>query len=395
MTAYLDHAATTPLRPEAAAAVLEELTRVGNPSSLHTSGRDARRVVEEARERIAAALAARPGEVVLTGGGTEADNLAVKGLYWARREADQRRRRVLVSAVEHHAVLDPAHWLEASQGAEVVHLPVDATGRLDVAALEAELAADPASVALVSVMWANNEVGTVQPVDEVVAAAARYGVPVHSDAVQAVGALPVSFEASGLAAMTVSGHKLGGPVGSGALLVRRGAAVGGLVPVLHGGGQEGGVRSGSVDVAAARALGVAVDLAVAEQPRHAARLRSLRAGLVEAVLAAVPDAEVHQGATEADRLPGLLHVGVPGCEGDSLLYLLDVHGVECSTGSACTAGVPQPSHVLRAMGLDDERARGALRFSLGRTSTTADVGAVGSALGAVVARARTAGLAVA
>ncbi len=373
----------------------QELTRVGNPSSLHTSGRLARRVVEEARERLAVALEARPGEVVLTAGGTEADNLAVKGLYWARREADPRRRKVLVSGVEHHAVLDPAQWLATSQGAELVVVGVDSRGRLDVDALEAELAAEPDAVALVSVMWANNEVGTVQPVEQVVAAAARHGVPVHCDAVQAVGALPVAFEGSGLAAMTVSGHKVGGPVGSGALLVRAGARGTGLVPLLHGGGQEGGVRSGSVDVAAARALGVAVELAVAEQGGHAARLRALRSALEHAVLAVVPDAVVHRGATEAERLPGVLHVVVPGCEGDSLLYLLDAAGVECSTGSACTAGVSQPSHVLRAMGVGDDLARGALRFSLGRTSTTADVTAVAAALGPVVERARTAGLAVA
>ncbi len=392
MTAYLDHAATTPVRPEAAAAMAEELTRAGNPSSLHTSGRLARRVVEEAREQVAASLGARPGEVVLTGGGTESDNLAVKGLYWARREADPRRRKVLVSAVEHHAVLDPAHWLATSQGAELVVLPVDATGALDLAALEAELAADPGAVALVSVMWANNEVGTVQPVEAVVAAAARHGVPVHTDAVQALGALPVAFEASGVAAMTVSGHKVGGPGGSGALLLRRGTS---LVPVLHGGGQEAGVRSGSVDAAACRALGVAVQAAVAAQPEQAARLRALREQLRAAVLTAVPDARVHEGAGEHQRLPGVLHVTVPGCEGDSLLYLLDARGVECSTGSACTAGVTQPSHVLRAMGLGDDEARGALRFSLGWTSGHGDVAAVEEALGPVVERARTAGLALA
>ena len=391
MSAYLDHAATTPVRPEVVAVMAEELSRVGNPSSLHTAGRAARRVVEEAREQVAGALGARPGEVVLTGGGTEADNLAVKGLYWARAAADPRRRRVLVSSVEHHGVLDPAEWLAAEQSAEVVHLPVDAAGLLDLDALREAIEADPASVALVSVMWANNEVGTVQPVAEVVALAAQHGIPVHTDAVQAVGALPVDFDASGVAALTLTGHKLGGPIGAGALLVRRGTP---LVPVLHGGGQEGGVRSGSVSAAGARALGVAAELAVAAQPAHAARLAELRERLRAAVLDAVPDAVVH-GSPDADRrLPGLLHVTVPGCEGDSLLYLLDARGVECSTGSACTAGVPQPSHVLRAMGLDDATARGALRFSLGRTSTAADVDAVAAAIGPVVERARTAGLAL-
>ena len=393
--AYLDHAAATPMRPEAVAAMTAELSRVGNPSSLHTSGRAARRVVEEAREDVADALGARPGEVVLTAGGTEADNLALKGLWWARHGADPRRRRVLVSAVEHHAVLDPATWLARSQGAEVVVLPVDATGRLEVAALEAELAREPGSVALVSVMWANNEVGTLQPVEQVVAAAAAHGVPVHSDAAQAVGALDVAFGASGLSAMTVSGHKVGGPVGSGALLLRRDALTAGTVPVLHGGGQEAGVRSGSVDAAAARGLGVAVTLAVADRAAHAARLRALREELRDAVVGAVPDAVVHGGVEAPDGLPGILHVVVPGCEGDSLLYLLDAAGVECSTGSACTAGVPRPSHVLRAMGLSEHQARGALRFSLGRTSTPADVEAVAAALPAVVARARGAALAAA
>ncbi len=348
-------------------------------------------MVEEAREELAAALGARPGEVVLTGGGTEADNLAVKGLYWARRAADPRRVRVLVSAVEHHGVLDPAHWLGEHQGAVVEELPVDGEGRLRLDALAASLERDPVSVALVSVMWANNEVGTVQPLREVVDLAAAHGVPVHSDAVQAVGQVPVDFAASGLAALSLTGHKLGGPVGVGALLVRRGTV---LVPVLHGGGQEAGIRSGSVDAAAARALAVATTAAVATLDERAVVLSRLRDELEAAVLDAVPGAVVRGPASAADRLPGLLHVTVPGAEGDALLYLLDARGVECSTGSACTAGVPQPSHVLRAMGLSDDEAQGALRFSLGRTSTPADVALVAEVIGAVVERARTAGLAL-
>lgn len=396
---YLDHAATTPMHPRAVQALVEQLGRTGNPSSLHDAGRAARRVVEESRELLAARLGARPSEVVLTAGGTEADNLAVKGVYWSRVAADPRRRRVLVSAVEHHAVLDPARWL-AAQGAEVVLLPVDAHGAVDVSALEAELAAHADEVALVSVMWANNEIGTVQPLGAVVEAAHAHGVPVHADAVQAVGQLDVSFAASGLDAMTVSAHKVGGPVGVGALLARRELA---MTPVVHGGGQERGVRSGTVDAAGARAFAVAVDLAVAERPAEAARLAALRDRLADEVRRVVPGAVLRgpdlaaaaAGATGHGpaRLPANAHLTFAGCEGDSLLYLLDSAGIQCSTGSACRAGVPQPSHVLLACGVEPDDARGALRFSFGRTSTSADVDAVVAALPGVVERARAAGLA--
>ncbi|MET9023953.1 cysteine desulfurase family protein [Actinopolymorpha sp. NPDC004070] len=391
---YLDHAATTPMLPEAVAAMTAQLSRLGNASSLHASGRAARRLVEESRESVAAALGARPSEIVFTGGGTEADNLAVKGLFWARRAADPRRRRVLASSVEHHAVLDSVRWLGSFAGAEVELLPVDQDGRIDVAALRASVEAEPESVALLTVMWANNEVGTVQPVAEVVELARRYGIPVHSDAVQAVGQLPVDFAASGLDAMTVTGHKLGGPVGVGALVVRRQVD---LVPLLHGGGQERDVRSGTLDVAAIAAFAVAVEAAAAGREQLADRLAGLRAELVDQILTAVPDAELNgdPGIAHPDsggRLPGNAHFSFPGCEGDSLLLLLDARGIECSTGSACSAGVAEPSHVLLAMGRDEERARGSLRFSLGHTSTHADVEALGAAIGPVVERARTAGL---
>lgn len=390
VSAYLDHAATTPVLPEAAAVLAEHLSRTGNPSSLHASGRAARRVVEESRERIAAALGARPSEVLFTGGGTEADNLAVKGMFWARAAQDPARRRVLVSAVEHHAVLDPAFWLAEHAGAEIVLLPVDGEGRVRLDVLRDELAAHGDTTALVSVMWANNEVGTLQPLAPVVALARAHGVPVHADAVQAVGQVPVDLAASGLDALTVSGHKVGGPPGVGALLARRDLA---LVPVLHGGGQERGVRSGSLDVPAIAAFAVAVERAVEARAETAARLGALRDALVAGVRAAVPDAVLRGPADPADRLPANAHFTFPGCEGDSLLYLLDTAGVECSTGSACQAGVPQPSHVLLAMGLDEADARGALRFSLGRPSTQDDVDALLAALPGVVERARAAGLA--
>jgi len=392
--AYLDHAATTPMHPLAIEALAQQLGRVGNASSLHDAGRAARRVVEESRELIATRLGARPTEVVFTGGGTESDNLAVKGLFWARSAADPRRRRVLVSAVEHHAVLDSAAWLAERQGAEAVLLPVDGVGRLDLAALAAELAAHGDEVALVSVMWANNEVGTVQPLAEVVALAHRYGIPVHADAVQAVGQLGVDFAASGLDAMTVTGHKVGGPVGVGALLMRRDLAV---TPVLHGGGQERGVRSGTLPAALIRSFAVAVDAAVIGRPGQAARVGALRDALVAGVLALVPDAVVRGPQVPdaplpdaAARLPGNLSITFPGCDTDSLLYLLDSQGVQCSAGSACHAGVTQTSHVLLAMGVTEPEATGTLRYSLGRTSTQADVDAVLRVLPDVVQRARAA-----
>lgn len=390
MTAYLDHAATTPMLPGAARVLAEHLAHPGNPSSLHGSGRAARRVVEEARETAAAALGARPSEVVWTSGGTEADNLAVKGLFWARRTQDPSRRRILVSAVEHHAVLDPAFWMAEHAGAELVLLPVDGEGVVDVDALRDELKQNGAQAALLSVMWANNEVGALQPLDDVVALARRHGVPVHADAVQAVGQVPVDFAASGLDAMTVSGHKLGGPGGVGALLARRGLE---LTPVLHGGGQERGVRSGTLAAPLIASFAAALDEAVRERPAYATRVGALRDRLVAGVRAAVPDAVLRGPADTDRRLPANAHFTFPGCEGDSLLYLLDSAGVEASTGSACQAGVPRPSHVLLATGVDEDDARGALRFTLGHTSTEADVAALHAALPAVVERARAAGLA--
>lgn len=385
---YLDHAATTPMLPEAINAVAAALAQVGNPSSLHGAGRTARRHVEESREAIAAAVGARPSEVVLTAGGTEADNLAIKGLYWARRAADARRTRVIVSSVEHHAVLDTAHWLAEHEGAQVVEVPVDRTGRVSPAAVRDAIAADPASVALVSVMWANNEVGTVMPIAELVGVAHEYGIPFHTDAVQAVGPLPIDFAASGADALSLTGHKFGGPPGAGALLLRREMP---CVPVLHGGGQEREIRSGTVNVAAAVGLSTALTLVAQRRAELATRVAALRDRLIAGVCAAVPDATVNGDPT--DRLPGIANLSFPGCEGDALLMLLDAHGIECSTGSACSAGVAQPSHVLLAMGADEQRARGSLRFSLGHDSTAADVDAVVAAIAPAVERARRAKLA--
>ncbi|MEU1019788.1 cysteine desulfurase family protein [Streptomyces sp. NPDC005898] len=387
--AYLDHAATTPMLPAAIAAMTAQIAVTGNASSLHAAGRRARRSVEEARETLAESLGARPSEVVFTSGGTEADNLAVKGLYWARRDAEPARTRVLASPVEHHAVLDAVDWLGRHEGATVEYLPVDAHGRVHPDALREAIGRNPDDVALATVMWANNEIGTIQPVRELADVAVEFGVPLHADAVQAYGQIPVDFQASGLAAMTVSGHKIGGPYGIGALLLGREHSP---VPVLHGGGQERHVRSGTLDVPAVAAFAVAGEYAAEHRERFAAEVGALRDELVAAVRAAVPEAILGGDPSPAGRLPANAHFTFPGCEGDSLLLLLDAQGIECSTGSACTAGVAQPSHVLLATGTDPDLARGTLRFSLGHTSTRADVDAVAAAIGPAVDRARTAGL---
>ena len=371
--------------PEAIEVMTEELAQLGNPSSLHNAGRRARRVVEESREQIAEVLNARPSEVVFTSGGTEADNLAVKGLFWARRQADPARRRILVTSVEHHAVLDSVGWLSRHEGAEACWLDVDRQGMLRPEALRAAIEADPGRVALVSVMWVNNEVGTVLPIAALAEVAHFHGIVFHSDAVQAAAQLPVDFAASGADALTVTGHKLGGPIGVGALLLRRGTEP---VPVLHGGGQERDVRSGTLDAPAIRAFATAVIISAERREAEAKRLAVLRDDLIRQVTEAVPDAVLNGPPPGPGRLPGNAHFSFPGCEGDALLMLLDAKGIACSTGSACTAGVAQPSHVLLAMGADEDRARGSLRFSLGHTSTQEDVDALGASIGEAAERAR-------
>ncbi|GAA1560969.1 cysteine desulfurase family protein [Kribbella lupini] len=386
-TVYLDHAATTPMLPAAIEAMASHLGRTGNASSLHGSGRAARRTVEESRETIAEALGALPSEVVFTSGGTEADNLALKGLWWARLKEDPRRRRILLSGVEHHAVLDPAVWLAQHEGAELEWLSVDALGRVRPDEVRAAIEQDPASVSFVTLMMANNEVGTLQPIQEVAAIAAEHGIPVHTDAVQAIGQIPVHFAALGVDAMTVSAHKIGGPYGIGALLVHKETQ---LVPIVHGGGQERDVRSGTLDTPATAGFAVAAAHAVKHQSDESQRLIALRDRLVNGITSTIPGALL--SGDPIGRLPGNAHLSFKDCEGDSLLLLLDARGIEVSTGSACNAGVAEPSHVLLAMGYDDQRARGSLRFTLGHTSTDADVDAVLDNIGPVVERAMSAGL---
>jgi cysteine desulfurase len=380
---YLDHAATTPMVPEAVEAMTRELTRVGNASSLHASGRSARRVVEESREAIAAHVGAQPAEVIFTSGGTESDNLAIKGAFWTATESG--RRRVVTSTIEHHAVLDSVAWLGRSAGAEVGYVPVLPNGRLNMSALAS--AVSSSDTGLVSVMWANNEVGVLQPVRQIAELAAAHGAISHSDAVQAVGHIDVDFGASGLDLLSFTAHKLGGPYGIGALLARRELR---LAPVLHGGGQERDVRSGTLDVAATAGFAAALEVADRHRVREEQRIRELRRELVRCVRAAVPWAILYGPTAEEDRLPGIANIGFPGCSADAILMLLDSAGIDCSTGAACSAGVAQSSHVLIAMGCSAEEASSALRFSLGHTSTCADVEALAAALPEAVRRAKAA-----
>ncbi len=379
---YLDHAATTPMVPEAVDAMTRELTRVGNASSLHASGRSARRVVEESREAIAAQVGASPAELIFTSGGTESDNLAIKGAFWSG--ADIGRRRVITSTVEHHAVLDSVAWLGHSASAEVSYVPVDSAGQIDLSALRAAV---DSRTALVSVMWGNNEVGTLQPVRQIAAAATQHGAISHSDAVQAVGHIDVNFAGSGLDMLSFTAHKLGGPYGVGALLARRELQ---LAPILHGGGQERDVRSGTLDVAATAGFAAALEVATKKRVEEERRIRELRIDLVNSVLAAVPWAAPYGPTADDDRLPGIAYIGFPGCSADAILMLLDAAGIDCSTGAACSAGVSQPSHVLIAMGCSESDARSALRFSLGHSSTPADVRALAAALPDAVRRAKAA-----
>ncbi len=374
--------------PAALDAMTRQLAVVGNPSSLHRTGREARRAVEESREKIARALGARPSEVVFTSGGTESDNLAVKGTFWARRDADPARVRLLVGATEHHAVLDCVDFLVAHEGAKVTWLECTPEGFVEPATVRRAIEEDPGSVALVSVMWANNEVGTVQDVRALAAVAHEFDVPFHTDAVQAAGHVPVDFATSGADLMSVTAHKLGGPIGVGALVVRRDAT---LVPLTHGGGQERQVRSGTLDAPAIVGFATALTASVESMDAEAARLVALRDAIVERAVELAPDVRptgFWEPGDATRRLPGNAHLLVPGCDGDSLLYLLDAAGVACSTGSACQAGVPQPSHVLLAMGISESDARGALRLTLGHTSTEADVEAFLAALPAALERAR-------
>jgi cysteine desulfurase len=391
---YLDHAASTPVLDEVVDVVARTMRQVGNASSLHSAGREARRVVEESRERIAEALRVRPSEVIFTSGGTESDNLALKGTYAARLAASgpdgrgQRRDRLVVSGLEHHAVLDSVEHLVVHEGARVTWVEPDGQGVVTPQAFAAALEADggPGTVAVASVMWANNEVGVVQPIPELAAVAHEHGIPFHSDAVQALGQVPLDLSVVDLGVVT--GHKIGGPLGVGVLTAGRDQSP---VPLTHGGGQERHIRSGTLDTPGIAGLAEAVAHAAEHQASHAAHLSRLRDALIQGALALDEGIRVSGRWSPGDvtgRLPGNAHLRVADCEGDSLLYLLDAAGIACSTGSACRAGVPRPSHVLLAMGIPEEDARGALRLTLGHGSSQEDVDAFLAALPPALERAR-------
>ncbi|WP_396656874.1 cysteine desulfurase family protein [Microbacterium sp.] len=386
MTIYLDHAATTPLRPQARDAWLAAAEVAGNASSVHAAGQEARRLLAESRERLAAVIDCDPIEVVFTSGGTESVNLALKGLWWARSPAHD---VVVLPDGEHHATLDTVQWLHEHEGARVAPVPLDRLGRIPAGGFGAALP----GAALATALVANNEVGTVNDAAALAGAAADAGTPLHLDAVSAFGHVPVSFRRwrgdargrAGLVALSVSAHKIGGPVGVGAVVASRHAAI---TPLLHGGGQQRGLRSGTQDVAGATAFAVAAELAAAERAAESHRLAALRDRLVAGARASVPGAELL--GDPDDRLPGNAHLLFPGATGETLLFLLDREGIAVSTGSACQAGVPEPSHVVRALGRADAEARQVLRITLGRTSTPADVDALLAVLPAAVERARAA-----
>lgn len=392
---YLDHAATTDVLPAAIDAMVEQMRNGGNPSSLHAVGRDARATVEYARERIARAIGADPAEVIFTSGGTEADNLAVKGIYWKRREEDPQRTRILVSSIEHHAVEETCEWLEKAEGAQLEWIPVDEHGSVNPQTVRELIEKNPEDVALVTVMWANNEVGTVEPIPEIAAIAAEYGIPVHSDAVQAFGAIPIDFHASKVATLAISGHKIGGPMGIGALVATRAVQ---MTPVLHGGGQERSVRSGTIDAPAIAGFAEAAVHSVQYLDKESARIAALRNELIAAISALIPQAHLsgENPLTEEypgqKRLPGNAHFTFENAEGDTLLFLLDMQGISSSTGSACNAGVTRPSHVLMAMGMGEDTARSAQRFTLGHSTTGADIARLIAALPAAYEQAAKAGL---
>jgi len=383
---YFDNAATTPISEVALQAFIEQSRLVGNASSLHTYGRDVRKAVEEARERIAGLIDSHASEIIFTGSGTEANNLALKGAFWHRNKDGVARNVIVISAFEHHAVLDPARWLEDFEGAEVIQVPVTREGFISLEALEEIVRERHDEIALISIMHSNNEVGTLQPISQVVAIADEFAIPVHSDAVQSLGKVPLSFKELGLFAMTISAHKVGGPIGVGALVLRKGVDI---TPILHGGGQERDIRSGTLNSAGIVAFSAAVQSAIRDLDTNAAKIRNLRTKLISALQSEVSDVKLN-GVLEGETLPGIANISFPRTESDSLLLLFDAEGIACSTGSACSAGVQEASHVLMAMGLDEKEARSSLRFSLGTANTDTDIEYLQTCIKRVIDRARAA-----
>ena len=374
MSVYLDRAATTPIFDVAVKAMTDALTKVGNPSSLHTEGRSTRKDVEDARDLVAKAVGCLASEVIFTGSGTEADNAAIKGLFWKSG-----KKIIVISAIEHHAVLDPARWLVEHEGAELIEIPVTKSGVLDLDYLKGLVTKRGSEIALISVMHSNNETGVIQPIAEVVKIAGS--IPVHTDAVQSFTKTPLSYKELGVTSMALSAHKVGGPHGIGALILQRAYEIPAL---LHGGGQEREIRSGTLNAPAI----VAFAAAAASKIYEASKVQELRERFEAGLLSSAPSAYIN--GVDAKRLPGISNVTFPGTQSDSLLLLMDSMKVSCSTGAACSAGVHRPSHVLLAMGHDEVSAQSSLRFSLGANSTQADVDFALSVLPTVIERGRAA-----
>lgn len=383
---YFDNAATMPMSGVALAAFAEQARVTGNPSSLHAYGRNARKDIENARDLIASLLGCHSSEIVFTGSGTEADNLAIKGIYWHRRAEDSRRKIIVISSIEHHAVLDPARWLADHEGAELIELEVDKEGVINLHSLHELIENRGEEIALISVMHSNNEIGTLQPIANIVQIADRKKIPVHTDAVQSLGKVDLSFAELGVFAMTVSAHKIGGPIGVGALILRKGAEI---TPVLHGGGQERDLRSGTLNAAGIVSFAAALQSAVRDREKNYQHLATLREKFTEIVTREIRGAWVN-GSSGERSLPSIVNIGFPNTDSDSLLLLFDNEGIACSAGSACSAGVQQPSHVLRALGLSEKEARSSLRFSFGPENSASDIEYFATCLGRVIDRAQAA-----
>lgn len=370
MAIFLDHASTSPLRPSAKAVLIDALAQTGNPSSVHSHGQHTRELLEIARDQVASAVGCNRSEVIFTSGGTESDNAAIKGLWWQVTDADSQRRVIISASTEHHALMDPIHWLVEHEGAELIELPVAGSGMVDLDELEALLEQRHSEVALISLMWVNNETGVITDIERVGALARKYAVLAHSDAVAALGHVPIDFARSGLTAMSISGHKVGAPIGVGALIVARDAKP---VSLLHGGGQERSLRSGTMNYPLAASFGAAAVEAVAEMAERQARLDVLRDRIEKEITSRFPKVQITSDG--ANRASHNVHLIFPGANSDNLLFLLDTKGISVSAGSACQAGVLGPSHVLIGMGYDEQSASSCLRITMGYTTTDSDVDA--------------------
>ena len=379
MTIYLDHAATAPINDAAIDALNTQMRKLGNASSVHNPGRAVRKDVEDARHKLSELVGANPSEIIFTGSGTEANNLAIKGFFWQAPE----RNVIVTSAFEHHAILDPVEWLVEHEAAEEIRIPITKAGVIDLDFLKNIVATRGSEIAVISVMHSNNELGSIQPIAEVVKIAGT--IPVHTDAVQSFGKVEFDFAKLGVTAATISAHKVGGPLGIAVLILKRGLD---LTPILHGGGQEREIRSGTLNAPSIVAFTAAAEFAIANREINFAKIRELRDYFITGLKNCVPDVTINSISDPA--LPGIVNATFPGTESDALLLLLDTEGISASAGSACSAGVPRPSHVLVALGLSESDADASLRISIGTTNTKAEIDQVLAVMPSVVERARNA-----